>query len=422
VVYLADGGEVAKPRTRTDVQGKLDAERDEATKINRNIEYRTQSYNSLDSKERSSDEETGRQLVDAEINAGTRDFVASTWSTDKDRNTYVTDYAANRARRRLENNTDMTTGRVGFAWDMLSDKQKQKLIDKEKEGVNSTIDDYSTNPQSYQDTWKATTEAMDARIDYSGTMRGKRERYSTPKEKQRLDQIDVNRNQGYAVQANMGDASATTDRSIINDLDLVENKPNSTNMGRMASNAINDTYRAAGIPEEAIGYGPGSGIEFYKDGVNWTERMAAEQAKPDFEARAQANMIIIEERERKLAADRLKAENVSANTNSQPMPVENPAKTARETAEVKAKEAQVTKNDIKPDMSYTTSVIQPSLPVPLVRADVIPWGRGTTTKIRPTQEAIEEKKKVRSEESRRRSLWLKGSKGRSQKKKQNMQH
>jgi TP901 family phage tail tape measure protein len=82
---------------------------------------------------------------------------------------------------------------------------------------------------------------------------------------------------------------------------------------------------------------------------------------------------------------------------------------AAETEAPNSQSAQVT----KPDMSYTTSVVQPSPSVPLVKAEVVPWGRGTATKIRPTQEAIDEKKKIKSEELRRRSLWLKGSKGRS---------
>jgi len=81
-------------------------------------------------------------------------------------------------------------------------------------------------------------------------------------------------------------------------------------------------------------------------------------------------------------------------------------------AETAALNTPIAQTSLSPQ-EFSQPVIQPSLPVPLVRADVIPWGRGTTTKIRPTQEAIDEKKKIKSEDSRRRSLWMKGSKGRS---------
>ena len=309
VVYLDIGGKVRK-----DIETKLETEATEAANINANIKARTATYNAPDSKERADDEARGRELVDATINTGTRDFVATT-AHAIDNEGYVANYAASRARRRFEDNTDMTTGRVGDAWDKLDDKQKQELIDKEMVGVQSVVDEYKAKPwQStvISDKWK---ENLDAQIEHSSMMRKKREEYRTPDERQRLGQIRMNSEQGYAVQANMGDASATTDRSLLNDLDLVENKPNSTNMGRMANDAVNDAYRAAGIPEKAIGYGPGGVFSYTdKNGVNWTERMAAEQAKPDFEARAQAEMVRIKERERKLAEERLRAANVTWNT------------------------------------------------------------------------------------------------------------
>jgi len=51
--------------------------------------------------------------------------------------------------------------------------------------------------------------------------------------------------------------------------------------------------------------------------------------------------------------------------------------------------------------------------VPLPIMTKIPWGRGAAINVGPTQETINERKRIKSEESRRRSLWLKGSKGRS---------
>ena len=51
-----------------------------------------------------------------------------------------------------------------------------------------------------------------------------------------------------------------------------------------------------------------------------------------------------------------------------------------------------TRGDTKPDMSYTTSVIQPSAPVPLVKMDTIPYGRGVALKVRPDEQMVEERR------------------------------
>ena len=202
-------------------RSKLDAEQAEAANIQANIDARTAAYNAPNSEERIADEARGRELIDATINAGTRDFVANTAHAINNEG-YVTDYAASRARKRFEDNSYMTTGRVGDAWDKLDDKQKQELIDREVAGVQSVVDEYKTKPwqaEGLSDKWK---ENLDAQIEHDSMMRHKREQYRTPDERQRLGQIKMNRDQGFAVQANMGDASATTDRSLLNDLDLVE--------------------------------------------------------------------------------------------------------------------------------------------------------------------------------------------------------
>lgn len=326
IVGLAEGGRVRSPRTRRDIEAQLEAERIEKEKIESNVTARTAAYNSEDSGysgERADDEARGRQLVDAEITAGTRDFVASTldsvsghWSTDEDRNTYVTNYATHRAKKRLEDNLDMTTGRSSGTWDQLDDKQKQELIDREKAEVNRIINDYAYNPGAYKDTWKETNTAMDARIAHGSIMRNKREEYWTPEEKERWNQIRDNKDPRMAAVANSGDASYTNDRSLLNDLDLVQSLPNQANTGRLANNAVNQALRDAGIPEEALNMH--SSMRYIdKNGIDWTAKIEEEKKKEDFEARSQAQMVRMQENERKLAEDRLRAANVTWQTEPQ---------------------------------------------------------------------------------------------------------
>ena len=327
VVYLAAGG---KAKKREDIEGQLQTEATEAANIQTGIETRTAEYNAPDSKEKMGDEEKARRLVDTEITAGARGQIASAPSRMLDEDNYRQRQAEHMARQRLEKITDITTGRTGTVWKDLTDEQRKELTDKERPGVDSLISSYKEKPWTYEDANKEFAGALDARIEQSSAMSGKRKSYSTEEERARLGKIDVNRNQNIAVQANMGDESSTTDRSLLNDLDLVENQPNRVNSGRIASNAVNNALRDAGVPQEALGYGPGSGMEFYKDGVNWTKRIAAEQAKPDFEARAEAHKVTIQENERKLAEERLRKANVTSNM-TPPSQTPAPAKANRET-------------------------------------------------------------------------------------------
>jgi hypothetical protein len=109
----------------------------------------------------------------------------------------------------------------------------------------------------------------------------------------------------------MGDDDRTTDRSLLNDLDLVENKQNYANNGRIANAAVNNALRDSGIPEQALGYKPGSGVEYSQGGVNLTQRIKDEQSKPDFEARAEKQRVVLQEKEKELARARLVAQNVT---------------------------------------------------------------------------------------------------------------
>ena len=324
IVYLSGGGQA---RTRADIEANLEAERDEARQIVADVEDRTEAYNAPDNEERMADEEGVRVAIDRQIGASVRtDLTGENGLSDES----VNRAASNAARRRYEDSGYYFNGQHG-KWDELDEKTRNELIAKEMGSVQGLADRVRSGEEKLGD-WSTEFDAWQKinheTIDIGHSYRDKKKEYIKPEERARLGQINTNRDQRLAVQANMGDESATTDRSLLNDLDLVENRQNHVNTGRITNNAVNDTFRAAGIPEAAIGYGPNSDFAYIDaNGINWTERMAAEQAKPDFEARTQAQRTIIEERERKLAEERLKKENVSFGNASVPptaMPTSTP--------------------------------------------------------------------------------------------------
>ncbi len=59
---------------------------------------------------------------------------------------------------------------------------------------------------------------------------------------------------------------------------------------------------------------------------------------------------------------------------------------------IEATGSMATRGDTKLDMSYTTSIVQPSAPVPLVKMDTVPSGRGVALKVRPDEPMVEERR------------------------------
>jgi TP901 family phage tail tape measure protein len=267
--YYAEGGIV---RSRQDLEAQINSEQNEARTIQETIKSRTEEYNSPENEERMADQQRASELKEAEDIASARGMIASAGAA-ADKPDFNRELAQRKAASKFQHKNGSNS------WDKLTEQQKQQLIDAEVSGIDTLVAQHKENPFDLGTEKDRFMEAMNARAEQDSLVRKKSRSYSTYEEKTRLMTIDRN---------NDPNNPDPTPRSMLNDWDMAENKPNSFNESKIRYEAEGIALKNAGVDQWDIdhrgsGYSinnpNGISIEEARKQAGYQESVSAEAAK-----------------------------------------------------------------------------------------------------------------------------------------------